>query len=96
MITEYKNQIVDFVTITEHDTYKILIWHGGSKTHNPHTSVSVPDCEGLVPTHFKMKFIIVFWGVTCICTYSGTSLKGLSKLRTQYKNLPIKDKFCMY
>jgi len=23
-----------------------------------------------------------------------TSLKGLSKLRTQYKNLPIKDKFC--
>jgi len=26
--------------------------------------------------------------------YSGTSLKGLSKLRTQYKNLPIKDKFC--
>jgi len=28
--------------------------------------------------------------------YSGTSLKGLSELRTQYKNLelPIKDKFC--
>jgi len=26
--------------------------------------------------------------------YNGTSLKGLSLLRTQYKNLPIKDKFC--
>jgi len=26
--------------------------------------------------------------------YSGTSLKGLSKLRTQYKKLPIEDKFC--
>jgi len=26
--------------------------------------------------------------------YSGTSLKGLSELRMQYKNLPIKDKFC--
>jgi len=29
--------------------------------------------------------------------YSGTSLKGLSELRTQYKKLPyiiIKDKFC--
>jgi len=26
--------------------------------------------------------------------YSGTSLKGLSELRTQYKNLPIKEKFC--
>ena len=26
--------------------------------------------------------------------YSGTSLKGLSKLRTQYKTLPIMDMFC--
>ena len=26
--------------------------------------------------------------------YSGTSLKGLSELRTQYKKPPIKDKFC--
>jgi len=26
--------------------------------------------------------------------YSGTSLTGLSELRTQHKNLPIKDKFC--
>ena len=27
--------------------------------------------------------------------YSGTSLKGLSEFRTQYKkNLPIKDMFC--
>ena len=38
------------------------------------------------------------WSLVCvtmfICVYSGTSLKGLSELRTQYKNLPIKDKFC--